>query len=44
MNNNNFKEQIMEAAKQIRIDLIGFSSKSRFETVDAQHNPFSIFP
>ena len=42
--NNNFKAEILAAAKKIGIDLIGFASKSRFETVDAQHNPFSIFP
>lgn len=42
--NNNFKEQVTDAAKKIGIDLIGFASKARFEGVDAQHNPFSIFP
>ena len=41
---NNFKTQVIEASKKIGIDLIGFASKSRFEKVDAQHNPFSIFP
>ena len=41
---NNFKEQVCAAAKKIGIDLIGFASKARFEGVDAQHNPFSIFP
>ena len=35
---------IREAMKSERIDLIGFASKERFATVDAQHNPFSIFP
>ncbi len=42
--NNNFKAQVVDAAKKIGIDLIGFASKARFEGVDAQHNPFSIFP
>lgn len=41
---SNLKEFIVEASKKIGIDLIGFASKSRFEGVDAQHNPFSIFP
>ena len=40
----NLKTKITEAAKQIGIDLIGFASKARFLGVDAQHNPFSIFP
>ena len=40
----NFKTAVKEAAKRIGIDLIGFASKSRFEGVDPQHNPFSIFP
>lgn len=41
---NSFKEQLLDAAKKNGIDLIGFASKSRFEGVDPQHNPFSIFP
>ena len=44
MNTQNFKQTIEQAAKRIGIDLIGFASKKRFESVDAQHNPFSIFP
>ena len=44
MNTQNFKAQLLESAKKIGIDLIGFASKARFEGVDAQHNPFSIFP
>ena len=44
MSEQNFKAQVLDAAKKIGIDLIGFASKSRFETVDPQHNPFSIFP
>lgn len=44
MNTHNFKQEIQEAAKQMGIDLLGFASKSRFEGVDPQHNPFSIFP
>lgn len=35
---------IEEAMKKEGIDLIGFAGKDRFEGVDAQHNPFSIFP
>ena len=39
-----FKSAVEAAAKKIGIDMIGFASKARFEGVDAQHNPFSIFP
>lgn len=38
------REKILASAKKIGIDLIGFASKERFSGVDAQHNPFSIFP
>ncbi len=41
---NDFKTKIEEFAKTEGIDLIGFADKSRFENVDAGHNPFSIFP
>ena len=44
METTNLKQLIEDAAQKIGIDLIGFASKSRFEGVDAQHNPFSIFP
>ena len=44
MNNTDFKAQICESARKNGIDLIGFASKERFERVDAQHNPFAIFP
>lgn len=44
MDMKNFKARVLEAAEQIGIDLIGFAGKDRFEGVDAQHNPFSIFP
>ena len=44
MNTQNIKQIVEQAAKKIGIDLIGFASKERFEGVDAQHNPFSIFP
>ena len=44
MNTQNIKQIVEQAAKKIGIDLIGFASKKRFEGVDAQHNPFSIFP
>jgi len=40
----NLKCEIEKFAKSERIDLIGFADKSRFDGVDAQHNPFSIFP
>ncbi len=39
-----FKRAVEDAAKKIGIDMIGFASKARFEGVDAQHDPFSIFP
>ena len=42
--NSSFKAEVIASAKANRIDLIGFASKARFENVDAQHNPFSIFP
>ena len=38
------KKQIIEFAKQDDVDLIGFAKKSRFDEIDPQHNPFSIFP
>lgn len=38
------KKQIIEFAKQDGVDLIGFAKKSRFDEIDPQHNPFSIFP
>ncbi len=44
MSTQSFKVAVENAAKKIGIDMIGFASKSRFECVDAQHNPFSIFP
>lgn len=44
MSTCNFKTAVEEAAKKIGIDMIGFASKARFEGVEAQHNPFSIFP
>lgn len=44
MDTNTFKTQILQAANKIGIDLIGFAGKDRFQTVDEQHNPFSIFP
>ncbi|MBE6700268.1 MAG: hypothetical protein E7582_00050 [Ruminococcaceae bacterium] len=39
-----FKHAIENFAKKEGISIIGFADKSRFEGVDAQHNPFSIFP
>ena len=44
MNTQDFKQLVENAAKKIGIDMIGFASKKRFEGVDPQHNPFSIFP
>lgn len=38
------KQQIIDFAKKNGIDLIGFAEKKRFDGVDPQHNPFSIFP
>ena len=38
------KIAIEEFAKNDGVDLLGFADKSRFEGVDAEHNPFSIFP
>ena len=38
------EQLIRDAAKKEGVDLIGFAGKERFECVDAQHNPFSIFP
>ena len=40
----NLKQLILEFAKKDAIDLIGFADRSRFDGVDAAHNPFSIFP
>lgn len=42
--NTDIKTYVLDAAKKIGIDLIGFASRDRFDGVDAQHNPFSIFP
>lgn len=44
MNSESMRTYVMDAAKRIGIDLIGFASRDRFDGVDAQHNPFSIFP
>ena len=41
---NDLNAVIKESLKREGIDLIGFASKARFAGVDAQHNPFSIFP
>lgn len=40
----NMKEAVLSSAKKIGIDLIGFASRERFESVPADKNPFSIFP
>jgi hypothetical protein len=44
MNCEKMRTYVLDAAKRIGIDLIGFASRDRFASVDAQHNPFSIFP
>ena len=44
MNSEKMRTYVLDAAKRIGIDLIGFASRDRFASVDAQHNPFSIFP
>lgn len=41
---NPIEKLIRDSLKQCKIDLIGFAGKERFEGVDPQHNPFSIFP
>jgi len=41
---DNLKQQIIDFAKKDGVDLIGFAEKKRFDGVDSQHNPFSIFP
>ena len=40
----NLELLIRESMKKEGIDLIGFASKSRFEGVDPQNDPFAIFP
>lgn len=44
MNTSNLKTYVLDSARKIGIDLIGFASKDRFDGVDPHHNPFSIFP
>ena len=41
---DNLKQQIIDFAKKDGVDLIGFAEKARFDGVEPQHNPFSIFP
>lgn len=41
---DNLKQKIIDFAKKDGVDLIGFAEKARFDGVDPQHNPFSIFP
>ena len=40
----NIEKRIREVGKKEGVDLIGFAPKERFDSVDAAHNPFSIFP
>ncbi len=44
MSKSNLKSYVLDSARKLGIDLIGFASKDRFDGVDPQHNPFSIFP
>ena len=41
---NTTEKLIRDSLEKCNIDLIGFAGKERFEGVDPQHNPFSIFP
>ena len=41
---NQMETLIRNTLEKEGIDLIGFAGKERFANVDAQHNPFSIFP
>ena len=41
---NSIEKFVRDNLKDCKIDLIGFAGKERFEGVDPQHNPFSIFP
>ena len=41
---NNIEKIVRDNLKDCKIDLIGFAGKGRFEGIDPQHNPFSIFP
>ena len=41
---HDLKKQIEDFARKDGVDLIGFAGRSRFDGVDPQHNPFSIFP
>lgn len=40
----NLKQRILDYAANNGIDLVGFASKDRFDGVEPEHNPFSIFP
>ncbi len=41
---NQLETIIRDTMEKEGIDLIGFAGKERFANVDAQHNPFAIFP
>ncbi len=41
---NELMQKINEAVKREGIDLIGFANKERFDALEANVNPFSIFP
>ncbi|NLY96077.1 MAG: 4Fe-4S binding protein [Clostridiaceae bacterium] len=38
------KQKLTDFAKERGIDVLGFAPKSRFEALEKEHNPFSIFP
>lgn len=39
-----FKQQIQKAAQDALVDMIGFAARERFDDLDAQRNPFTLFP
>lgn len=41
---SDIKSIILSSAEKLSIELIGFGGRERFASVDAQINPFSIFP
>ncbi len=41
---NELTKKVLDAAKREGLDLIGIAPKSRFDGIEAEHNPFSIFP
>lgn len=39
-----FKQQIQKASQEALVDLIGFAARERFDKLDPQRNPFTLFP